>query len=341
MSSSGFALAYNRCLEFYMTYYPVRFRLIVGLLLASCIFLLIAILYRAFKKRKGQEAVAEAVASDDFTDIEEVEVAVQSPSPSWITRQFRFVNLMLWSSLISVILALTVVVLPKKPLPNYPTTENLGLSESPYIFGVDISHYQGLIDWNQFKQSHHPIEFVFIRATMGIDGRDNYYKINWNKAGEKGYLRGAYHFYRPHEKSADQFENFKKVVALSPGDFPPVLDVEHYSKFGNENLRAGVLNWLLLAEAHYGIKPIIYTGSNFYHNVLKGYVDGYPLWIADYTKPHHQLQGIDWTFHQFTDKVRIKGVPHLVDGNDFKGTKFDLLKLTYRSQDIEEVIAPQ
>src|SRR5699024_2159192 len=182
-----------------------------------------------------------------------------------------------------------------------PVNENLNISETAYIFGIDISHYQGLIDWDEVRKSHHPIEFVFIRATMGHNGKDAYFNYNWDKAKEKEYLRGAYHCYRPHENSTKQFNNFKKHVSIAPGDLPPVLDVEHYSKFGAENLRKGVLNWLRLAEAHFGIKPIVYTGSHFYNEILRGHIEGYPLWIADYSRPHHRLNNIDWKFHQFTE----------------------------------------
>jgi GH25 family lysozyme M1 (1,4-beta-N-acetylmuramidase) len=84
---------------------------------------------------------------------------------------------------------------------------------------------------------------------------------NWRETKSRGYLRGAYHYYRPNEKSTLQFEKFSSEVKLEEGDLPPVLDVEEIGRYGSENLRNGVLNWLALAEQHYGVKPIIYTGS--------------------------------------------------------------------------------
>jgi lysozyme len=88
-----------------------------------------------------------------------------------------------------------------------------------------------------------------------------------------------------------------------------------------------VQKWLKLAERHYGVKPIIYTSRNFYRYVLKGHVDGYTLWIADYNgknKPHYIK---DWHFHQFTDRLRINGIPHDVDGNNFNGRLKELKRL--------------
>ena len=207
--------------------------------------------------------------------------------------------------------------------------ENPSISNSEYIFGIDISQYQGKIEWPEVRTSHHPIEFVFIRATMGVDGNDRYFKRNWEKAKEHNYVRGAYHYYRPNENSTKQFENFKSVVKLEEGDFIPVLDIEKESRYGRKNLREGVLNWLKLAEKEYGVKPIIYTGLKFFQHILKGHVDEYPLWIAAYSGKN-RLKNVEWTFHQFTEKVRVKGIRTTVDGNDFKGEliEMDKLKIT-------------
>ncbi len=201
--------------------------------------------------------------------------------------------------------------------------ENLWISNSGYVFGIDISHYQGRINWPEVRNSKHPIEFIIIRATMGNDGKDSEFEYNWMKAKEKGYMRGAYHYYRPNENSSTQFKNYEASVDLKSGDFKPILDIEMPSKFGKENLRAGVQNWLRLAEEKYGVKPIVYTGRHFYNEQLKGYIDDYPLWIASYSN-EYRLSGIEWTFHQFTEQVIVKGIPTSVDGNNFKRELIDL-----------------
>lgn len=201
--------------------------------------------------------------------------------------------------------------------------ENLSVSSSEYVFGIDVSHYQRRINWSKMSTSHHPIEFVFIRSTMGIDGKDKRFQENWEKAKEYGYIRGAYHYYRPNEVSTQQFENFKSVVKLESGDFIPILDIEKESKYGRKRLRKGVLNWLRLAEKEYGVKPMVYTGLKFYQYVLKGHIDDYPIWIAAYSGKH-RVKNTDWTFHQFTEHVRVKGIKTTVDGNDFNGNLEEL-----------------
>ena len=162
---------------------------------------------------------------------------------------------------------------------------------------------------------------------MGDDGVDSRFKTNWKNAKKYGYIRGAYHYYRPNENSTKQFKNFSKNTVLEKGDFIPILDVEEPSKFGKKNLQAGVLNWLKLAEKKYGVKPMIYSGRTFYENQLKGVIDkSYPIWIASYSGKR-KVKHINWKFHQFTERVKVKGIRGRVDGNDFKGSLTDLGKM--------------
>ena len=206
---------------------------------------------------------------------------------------------------------------------NYETPT---VNNSKYIFGIDISHYQGKINWRKVKASHHPIKFVLIRSTMGDDGIDRRFNYNWKNSKKQGFIRGAYHYYRPNENSTKQFENFSENVDLEKGDLPPVLDIERLGKHGASNIRAGVLNWLRLAEKKYGIKPVVYIGRTFYNKYFKGYLKDYELWISSFAGKH-KLKGMDWEFHQFTDKVRVKGIKGTVDGNDFNGEIEDLKRM--------------
>ena len=145
-----------------------------------------------------------------------------------------------------------------------------------YCFGIDISQYQGAIHWEEVLLTKHPLRFVLVRATMGKDGVDAQYGINWRSIKQCGFKRGAYHYYRPSENSTQQANNFIKNVQLVPGDLPPILDIEKTSKIqSNENLVKGVKNWLKIIENHYGIKPIVYTGAHFYNDHLNNNLNGY------------------------------------------------------------------
>ena len=196
-------------------------------------------------------------------------------------------------------------------------------------YGIDVSHYQGKIDWDNVAkiQDSFPISFVFIRATAGSVKVDRKYKRNWSKSKQKGFVRGAYHYYRPNENSILQANNFINTVKLQKGDLPPVLDIEDIPRIQSmENLKIGLRKWLNKVEKHYGMKPIIYSGESFYNDHL--YIDfsDYTCWVANY---NFYVENIDkdWNFWQFTDKGSVRGIKEFVDVNIYNGDKKKLLQL--------------
>ena len=60
------------------------------------------------------------------------------------------------------------------------------------ILGIDVSHYQGKIDWAAV--AHSGIQFAFLKATEGCGPADSRFRENWIAAGNAGILRGAYPF---------------------------------------------------------------------------------------------------------------------------------------------------
>lgn len=189
------------------------------------------------------------------------------------------------------------------------------------IFGFDVSHYQGEINWDSIERSKgdFPLDFVFIRATAGKSSTDSQFKRNWKDAKRTGFIRGAYHYYRPDENSVKQADNFITHVALRKGDLPPVLDIEKIpSGQSMDSLKSGLKRWLDKVEEHYGVKPIIYSGESFYTDFLKKEFTGYKLWIANYSFFNDDIRK-DYDFWQFTDKAAILGIEGKVDANIYNG----------------------
>lgn len=194
-------------------------------------------------------------------------------------------------------------------------------------FGFDVSEYQSTINWEETYSIDEAFElsFVFIRATAGSDKLDRRFKDNWKGAEERQLIRGAYHYYRPNENSIAQADNFIKNVQLKKGDLPPVLDIEKLPKTQSiDSLKVGLRRWLNRVEAHYKVKPIIYSGESYYTDFLKKEFKEYPLWIANYNFWRNDLES-DWLFWQFTEKAQITGIPGMVDVNIFNGDKNKLL----------------
>lgn len=196
-------------------------------------------------------------------------------------------------------------------------------------FGIDVSEYQDKINWDKVKEidGGYPIEFVFVRASIGNERADRKFKKYWKKAKEKGFICGAYHYYRPNENSIEQADNFIKQVTLVEGDFPPVLDIEKLPKTQSiGRLKVGLKRWLEKVEAHYGVKPIIYSGESYYEDFLKDDFEEYPFWIANYTAFYKDIDD-EWSIWQLTENGRIPGIKGPVDINIYNGTSVEMKEL--------------
>lgn len=197
------------------------------------------------------------------------------------------------------------------------------------LLGFDVSHYQGVIDWSMVDSVSHlkPLEFVFIRATMGIDGKDKAFKMNWKGARANHFIRGAYHYYRPDENSLDQAKNFIANVKLQEGDLPPVLDIEELPKHQSmDSLRSGLVRWINTVEKHYKVKPILYSGESYYTDNLKKWFPDHVLWIANYNFFVERIKP-GWSFWQFTDKGVVPGIDTPVDLNIYNGNRASIRPL--------------
>ena len=194
------------------------------------------------------------------------------------------------------------------------------------VHGIDISHYQGDIDWKMLKQTRQgqfPVQFIFMKATEGGDFADDKFVANFDSARAHGFIRGAYHFYNPKTDAHKQADFFINSVKLEPGDLPPVLDIEKKSR-DIKKLQNDLKIWLRKVENHYGVKPIIYASYKFKTKYLNDSVfDSYPYWIAHYYVDSVKYQG-EWKFWQHTDVGTLPGIDEKVDLNIFNGSSTDL-----------------
>ena len=194
------------------------------------------------------------------------------------------------------------------------------------IHGIDISHYQGDVNWKmleQTRQGQFPVQFIFMKATEGGDFADDKFVANFDSAKAHGFIRGAYHFYNPKTDANKQADFFISSVKLEPGDLPPVLDIEKKSR-DVKKLQDDLKIWLRKVESHYGVKPIIYASYKFKTKYLNDSVfDSYPYWIAHYYVDSVRYQG-EWKFWQHTDVGTLPGIDEKVDLNIFNGSSSEL-----------------
>jgi lysozyme len=201
-------------------------------------------------------------------------------------------------------------------------------SDNKYpITGVDISHYQGDINWNDIYNQN--IDFAFMKATEGSSTLDEYFERNWSNAQETPIVIGAYHFYSFDSNVETQAENFISTVGSLKGKMPPVIDFEFYSNYENnppdiKTTRADLQLFLDILEDYYGVKPIIYATVKSYNLYIKNEFNEYPLWIRNvYYSPDLGMKN-RWTFWQYTDTAVLKGYhgdEKYIDMNVFRGTE--------------------
>lgn len=197
------------------------------------------------------------------------------------------------------------------------------IPEGYSVYGIDISHHQGEINWNRLKkgtQGEPPITFVYIKATEGSDFLDLKFADNFVKAKEQGITRGAYHYFSKHSDGLAQAQMFIKNVKLEKGDLPPVVDVEEKPKDKKKFLQELKI-FISKIEEHYGVKPIIYSYKKYREKYLsEQFFDKYPLWIAHYYVPKLD-DGTEWLMWQCSDRGEVDGIVEKVDINIFNGSR--------------------
>jgi lysozyme len=201
------------------------------------------------------------------------------------------------------------------------------------IHGIDVSKFQSTIAWEEVKKMNIKgvkMWFTFIKATEGNTNGDPQFNRNWKHSKKEGMIRGAYHFFIASRDGETQAQHFIEKVSLEKGDLPPVLDIEQLNGTSPERLRQEAKKWLDIVEAHYKVKPIIYTNVDFYKNYLGEDFDQYPFWAAHYKTQDKPRINRNWIFWQHSDEGNINGIIGNVDFNVFNGDIYDLKKLLLR-----------
>ncbi|MDE7404448.1 MAG: glycosyl hydrolase family 25 [Lachnospiraceae bacterium] len=138
--------------------------------------------------------------------------------------------------------------------------------------GVDVSHYQGRIDWSKLAQQN--VDFAFIKATEGSSYLDECFFDNWEAAEETDLYIGAYHFFSFDSEGEKQAAFYIETVGNLSGKLVPAVDVEFYGdKESNppakEEVVAELKKMLNALEDYYQVKPVIYSPIPFTTNTSR------------------------------------------------------------------------
>jgi lysozyme len=195
------------------------------------------------------------------------------------------------------------------------------------IQGIDISKYQGDIDWARVRREG--IRFAYLKVSEGGDHVDNRFYDNWSAAAAAGVPRGAYHFMYWCRTASEQAVWFTQAVPQDSTQLPPVLDLEWNNAsvtcpkhIPRDDALAKIKKMLEIMEYHTGKRPIIYTDINFHRDILEGQFPGYEFWLRSVAaEPHERYSDRSWTFWQYTATGRVPGVRGDVDRNAFVGSE--------------------
>jgi lysozyme len=214
------------------------------------------------------------------------------------------------------------------------TTKKNLIEEKKMVKGLDISQWQG----NSIKHIYRNdgIEFIICKATEGINNIDAKFAYNWKTSKQKGFIRGAYHYYQNNEDPILQAKHYIKTIEqqneiqpLLYKDFPPILDIEEIPT-DKISFQEALKKWLEHVEKKTHRVPIIYGNTYFLSTYLNDpYFSKYPLWIADWTSNKQpQLPKIwkkkGWKLWQQSNRKQIG--TYKVDVDIFNGNYQQLLE---------------
>lgn len=195
------------------------------------------------------------------------------------------------------------------------------------VHGIDISRWQGDINWGRVRQAG--IAFAYMKSTEGGDHSDPNFQRYWREAAAAGIPRGAYHYYYFCRSGAEQAAWFIRNVPRERGALPLVLDLEWtHSKTCRTRPPAHVVKreaeiFMQIVGQYYGQRPIIYTTVDFYRDNRLGDMRA-EFWlrsVADH--PRMTYPGQRWSFWQYTGTGSVPGISGNVDLNAFAGSRAD------------------
>ncbi|MEY2793664.1 MAG: hypothetical protein RJA76_1656 [Bacteroidota bacterium] len=209
----------------------------------------------------------------------------------------------------------------------YSETAKIKLPTQHEIHGIDLSHYNGSINWKKLPNIQLfdtvSIKFIYFKATEGRQLVDQDFKKNWEEAKNRGFVRGAYHFFVPNRDPIEQAENFCSTVILKEGDLPPVCDFESSTSIPKDKLKKNIRIFLDKLQDNYGIQPIIYTNKKLYHKIFEEDFQNYQYWIAHYGSQKYDESIDNLLFWQHNKDGKLPGHKGNFDYNVFLGDEED------------------
>lgn len=185
--------------------------------------------------------------------------------------------------------------------------------------GIDISEFQGEIDFEEVRRSG--IEAVYIRVGAG-DYTDEYFAENYERAKAAGLKIGFYHYVtaRSVEEGRRQARFFASLAAGREPDMRLAMDFEYFGSLSVSQINAISEAYLDELTALTRREAVIYSDLSNARNIFsRALAEKYPLWAAQYGADEPSANGKwrEWVGFQYTDEGRVGGIYGNVDRNIF------------------------
>lgn len=189
------------------------------------------------------------------------------------------------------------------------------------LTGIDVSAYQGTINWWAVKQNG--IDFAILKIIRKDLNPDKKFEENWRKCDAYDLeVQGVYN-YSYATTVAKARSDAKRVLAILGNRKPMVwMDVEDAVMKGLGKNIISIINAYGKVITDAGLQFGVYTGESFYKTYIKPYGGvSYPMWIARYGKNNgkcdvkYQPQVPNMVGWQYTSKGRVGGIDGNVDMN--------------------------
>jgi GH25 family lysozyme M1 (1,4-beta-N-acetylmuramidase) len=206
--------------------------------------------------------------------------------------------------------------------PNPPVLEPAAQAQPTITEGIDVSHYQGSINWAAVRNAGK--RFGFVKASEGTTYQDPFFRTNWQNMGYNRVVRGAYHFGHPELDPYAQVDNFVSVAHPKTGDLQLTLDLEITGGKSPREIFHWTRAFISYLHARTGRPGIIYTGFYFWRDSVGNppYNLNCPLWLAAYVpNPNSYVPSAwsTWSFWQYSDTGHVPGISGNVDLDYWNG----------------------
>lgn len=164
--------------------------------------------------------------------------------------------------------------------------------------GIDVSNWQGFINYNEVKNSG--IQVVYIKSSQGSNITDPYFMTNYQNAKDNGLYVGFYHFLtaRNTDEAIKEAEYFCSVISGTSPDCKLAMDFENFGNLTLEQINEISSVFLEKVRELTGKELIIYTDAfNARDTFSRSLANTYPLWIAEYDveTPSNDVNWNVWT----------------------------------------------